>query len=216
MKEKNFNQSLKNAVDDFETNSEITFNQERVWKNIKVKKRIIWFDILKVAAVILLFISFGIWFNSLNPIQSEKKQAKKNVIKSKLNPIENITIENPVVQTQPFKDTYVQHNFSLRNEKTFIKSENIITETKTFEPEVLKNLIIEDKQLIMEPLKSTPEIVYAVEFKRGRLSDKLEVQQKEEALIISFKKAKKSLVRLDTTSVIANSNTSNNIYKLKF
>ena len=216
MKEKDFNQSLKNAVDEFETNSDVSYNQERVWKNIKVKKRIIWFDILKVAAIILLFISVGFWFNSSNPIQSEKKQAKKNVIKRELNPIENITIEKPIIQSQPSKNIYVKNNSSLRNEVEIIKSESTIIETVTFEPEVLNNLITEDKPLIKEPLKATPEIVYAVEFKRGKPQDKLQTKQKVNVPMISFKMFKKSLIEFDTNTVIANSNLSTNNYKLKF
>lgn len=216
MKEKDFNQSLKNAVDDFETNSEVTFNQERVWKNIKVKKRIIWFDILKVTAIVLLFICFGVWFNSSDPIQIEKKQVRKNTVSPKQNSLVDTNVEEPINQIQKSINVYVKNNSKIRNQLEIIKSENKIIEAETFEIEAPNNLISEEKTIIKAPIKTTPEIVYAIEFKRGKLLDKSATQQKEDALVISFKKYKKPLFKTETNTIMANSDTSNHIYKLKF
>jgi hypothetical protein len=216
MKEKDFNQSLKTAVEYFETYNQVSFNKERVWRNIKIKKRIIWFDILKVVAVIILFLSVGVWINSSEPVQKVNQQENENEITPKLNPLENIATEKAVIQTQPIKDIYVKNNSSLRNEVEIIKSKSTILESDTFEIEPPRKLAMEAKPLIKESVKAIPEIVYAVEFKRGMPQDKSENKQKEDALVISFKKYKKPLFKPDTNTVMANSNTSNNIFKLKF
>lgn len=217
MKEKDFNQFLKSSVDDFEENISVDFNQEKVWKNIKVKKRIIWFNILKVACIILLFISIGIWFNSSDPIQIVKKQVKKSTVSPKQNSLENTNIEEPINRIQKSINVYAKNKSRPTNQVEIIIPESTMPDTETFEPEAIKKLITEDKPLIKEPLKTTPEIVYSVEFKRGKLNGNLEeTRKKVNVPMISFKRFKKSLIELDTNTVIANSNLSTNNYKLKF
>ena len=215
MKEKDFNQLLKNAVDDFEANGDVLYDEEKVWQNIEVKKRKNRFNFIKVAAIIFLFISIGFLLNYSNQPETGLKKVHKSSITPKLDSLENINEEKSENLIQA-RENYFANKKKIEKEVEIIKFENKIVEAETIDTKNEKHLIVKEKLSITEPSKTTAEIIYGIEFKRGKSTEKPENNPKEEALVISFKKSKKTLMKLDTNTVMANSNTTNNIYKLKF
>jgi hypothetical protein len=213
MKEEDYNQFLKTTVEVFETNNDVDFNKEKVWQNIKKENNEKWFNYLKVAVLILLFTSIGFWINYSDMPQIQRMQTNKIAVAPKIDPLENDLDEKPKEIFQQSKNELIVIKVIAKKEQEIPDLDNKEVKIEIPAFEISENTIVKN-QVIIEPIKATPAVEYAVQFKRGK--PEVKAEEKQDILMISFKKFKKPLLRKDTNRVMATSNSTNSIYKLKF
>jgi hypothetical protein len=211
MKNEDFDTFLKLAVEDFEKEGKVDFNEKAVWNNVnrktKNKRFLLW-----IAASLLLFaLSFSLIYSFYSsdkiPI-SANKSIEKSIPQSQPN-IKNEVLENvPTIVKRSKKESKTITSAPADEKKPIdiIKKENIVDST------------IAMASIISPTASSTNQEILSVQFKRGTkqvITEKQELKA-EPAFTLSFKKAKpqKNVVVVDNS--VAAIETNKNIYKIKF
>jgi hypothetical protein len=211
MKNEDFDDFLKLAVEDFEKEGKIDFNQKAVWNNVnretKNKKFLLW-----IAASFFLFaLSFSLIYkfnSSVKPQISDNKSIEKSIPQSQPN-IKNEVLENvPTIVKRSKKESKTMSSAPADEKKPIdiIKKENIVDSTIAM-------------AAIISPAPSpNKQEILSVQFKRGTkqvITEKQELKA-EPAFTLSFKKAKPQKNVVEANNSVASNETNKNIYKIKF
>jgi hypothetical protein len=212
MKNEDFDDFLKLAVEDFEKEGKIDFNQKAVWNNVnretKNKKFLLW-----IAASFFLFaLSFSLIYkfnSSVKPQISDNKSIEKSIPQSQPNIKKEVLKNVPTIakRSRKISEPETITSAPAHEEKPIdvTKKENIIDST------------IAVASIISPAPSPNKQEILSVQFKRGTKQVITELQElkAEPAFTLSFKKAKpqKNVVVVDNS--VAAIETNKNIYKIK-